>query len=44
MPTADSDYQCAICGMWFPVRVLARDCEDGHRGDSRETPDAGPQD
>lgn len=27
----DTDYRCSTCGTWWPVRVVARDCETKHQ-------------
>jgi hypothetical protein len=34
-PVTDSDYQCQVCGEWYVVRVLARDCETKHAQEQR---------
>lgn len=31
----DTDYQCKVCGTWYVVRVLARDCERKHEQEAR---------
>jgi hypothetical protein len=32
----DNDYQCGVCGKFYVVRTLARDCEARHERAAHE--------
>lgn len=37
--TKPDPYRCRVCGHEWPVRILARDCEDRHETDMTIEPD-----